>query len=838
MGGNIMLFFSRKSQSLLFIIFISYLFQFIISPVSRAETLYVCKNGCLFSSLNRALKEAQNGDSIFVAQGIYDENLIRIKNISVDIQGGWDQGFNKKIVHPSATQIRGSFSIDFSDSGRINLSNITIADSANGLGITVSVRKNRYSSNLILLELENVILSNHKEVGISINNEAETTLKIINSIISKNAYGIQANNTNTNLEALHLIVINSTIVNNNRNGIYLLNSNAEITNSIIWNKNIYSTTGPLNDLMLKDGSRLTIDYSLFRGISNDNSAISIHQGVHNITGLSADPLIKEDYHLSSSSPCIDAGTGSDPQVPTTDFEGDQRPLLTEVDIGADEYNPCRYDKTPPNPITNLRYTLDPKNIYLTWQASSSNPYDFIDFYVKDRDGNETLIMSLSKGKTNLEIANKYWGQEIKIRAISYDTCQNKSTPVETTINVPQFHPLYCPGGAFNFSDLSSNITLINVSKNNNNFYIYGYDENGTTLWEINRSLAPKATESINPRNGYSAEIFSTEKLVAAIEMNGVNGSSALIPCTEKTSKRLYLSENICSENWWSGLLLYNPNSYETSVNFIPDSSFNKAYNGSLLIPPRGSIAFVPECEVKAGTFESTSPIVGIQVVGNLADSGSDIGAMLLEQNTLTHFYLPAIHDGLKSWTGFAIFRPNDSNGSADIIATNFLANGKGAFKIENLSKIASNRRKAFNFSRPNIHAIKISILDDNQNQLPYSGMVVESSLHGFDLLNPEIFASNSSIVSGCKGDTNCNINFFNPWDKDISLTYSFYNEDGELLKTETSNISSKELMILPWPKENLNASYLEFKSNSKIYGFIERESETSLDAMPFLNIQE
>ncbi|HLE27409.1 MAG TPA: choice-of-anchor Q domain-containing protein, partial [Anaerolineales bacterium] len=60
-------------------------------------------------------------------------------------------------------------------------------------------------------------------------------------------------------------------------------------------------------------------------------------GTHNVF---ANPLFVApsagDYHLSPGSQMIDAGTSMG--APTTDYDGDPRPVGIALDIGADEYS--------------------------------------------------------------------------------------------------------------------------------------------------------------------------------------------------------------------------------------------------------------------------------------------------------------------------------------------------------------------------------------------------------------------------------------------------------------------------------------------------------------------
>lgn len=115
-------------------------------------------------------------------------------------------------------------------------------------------------------------------------------------------------------------ITNCTISNNNtigRGGIYCNNSHMTITNSILW--------GNTPDQI-----------DLFSG-SADVTYSDIQGGYPGDGNLDLNPLFvgSGDYHLTASSPCIDAGTSAG--APDHDIDGDSRPQGSGYDMGADEY---------------------------------------------------------------------------------------------------------------------------------------------------------------------------------------------------------------------------------------------------------------------------------------------------------------------------------------------------------------------------------------------------------------------------------------------------------------------------------------------------------------------
>jgi predicted outer membrane repeat protein len=120
-------------------------------------------------------------------------------------------------------------------------------------------------------------------------------------------------------------------------GIYIFlqlgTATANIFNNIVWD-NMANWGG---DIYVRDVGQTVNLYN------NDYSDFFIRDGNNLLQGnnINTDPLFVDpdngDYHLQADSPCIDQGDPYAPELPDTDFEGDDRIIGDAPDIGADEF---------------------------------------------------------------------------------------------------------------------------------------------------------------------------------------------------------------------------------------------------------------------------------------------------------------------------------------------------------------------------------------------------------------------------------------------------------------------------------------------------------------------
>jgi hypothetical protein len=174
-----------------------------------------------------------------------------------------------------------------------------------------------------------------------------------------------------------LTMINNTVSDNTTtgNGGGLACSVSGVTevlnvyNNIIWGN---SASGNGADVWLAGtGSKKTFLYNDVHGMYG---VWDIAANLLDVAPAFFDP-VNGDYHLRSTSPCINAGTNGAPSLPAFDLDGYARTNGTSVDLGCYEFNNTRYHPADVNQdwvISATEYT-NYANAWKNNQAWSSSP---------------------------------------------------------------------------------------------------------------------------------------------------------------------------------------------------------------------------------------------------------------------------------------------------------------------------------------------------------------------------------------------------------------------------------------------------------------------------------
>jgi hypothetical protein len=149
------------------------------------------------------------------------------------------------------------------------------------------------------------------------------------------------------------MILNNWIMNNTTKkfggGIYILNSSAVVMNNTI-HGNVSNTGGGLMVNSINDPPAIT-NTILWNNSATTDPEISVQIGNPVFTycdvkggwtgegNIDADPQFVDpgsgDLHLTWTSPCVNRGTAE--EAPADDLDGDLRPCMGSVDMGADEF---------------------------------------------------------------------------------------------------------------------------------------------------------------------------------------------------------------------------------------------------------------------------------------------------------------------------------------------------------------------------------------------------------------------------------------------------------------------------------------------------------------------
>jgi len=227
---------SRSNLQIVGFCLISVIVLLFLFSSAYGSQLEVCNFGCDYSSINTAIDNALPHDVIVIEAGVYDENLLIDKDLTLAGAVG------EKVVVTTSNKGEPLIAIGPSDV-RVEIRNLTISGSS---GPPADTDSNFFPDGILVkgqgkLELLNVIISSNSGSGIRLLNETE--VNIVNSSLAHNG------------NAGYLSGMSKLFVENSRisgNGLVLWGDTvASISDSTLSNHNNIS-------LELRDSSKLSV----------------------------------------------------------------------------------------------------------------------------------------------------------------------------------------------------------------------------------------------------------------------------------------------------------------------------------------------------------------------------------------------------------------------------------------------------------------------------------------------------------------------------------------------------------------------------------------------------
>ncbi|MEW6617882.1 MAG: right-handed parallel beta-helix repeat-containing protein [bacterium] len=261
-----------------------------------------------YTTIQSAVNTATTGDTIYVGTGTYNEALYINKSIAL-------VGAGADVCTITTTGL-----------GYVNV----VTFDGTGGTITGFTIRETYMYGIYCINNANPVITNNTISGNNYDGIFcfDSSPTITNNIISGNRYkGIYCDSSSP-------FITNNIIVRNRSHGIYCDNSSPSTMNNIITENGISKDS---YGIYVRSGNP-TVDYNCVWG-NGSNTTNNYYNCVVGLYNISLDPQFigQDDYHLSSNSLCIDAGSNTAPGIPEKDKDGNTRIVNDRVDIGAYEY---------------------------------------------------------------------------------------------------------------------------------------------------------------------------------------------------------------------------------------------------------------------------------------------------------------------------------------------------------------------------------------------------------------------------------------------------------------------------------------------------------------------
>ena len=316
--------------------------------LATANSGTVCGNSFIGNTGNYGLR-AQRGSYMMISNNLFSANISPYSGGGIMADSGATVIGNTFLGNSSSANGGGLWCVGNASVISGNTFTGNSASSGGGLYTTFPGVSNMITANIFKQNSGGAVYA------------SGSTLTMQDNLIFKNSgYGIYANPTTL------LNLINNTVSDNTSDGLDCsISGVVEVLN--VYNNIIWGNSG--TDVYLAGtGSKKTF-------INNDVDGM---YGVWDITANLIDVApaffdpVNGDYHLRSTSACINVGTNGAPSIPAYDLDGNNRTNAAIVDLGCYEFNNSNFHPADTNQnwqITAAEYA----NYATAWKNSQAWP---------------------------------------------------------------------------------------------------------------------------------------------------------------------------------------------------------------------------------------------------------------------------------------------------------------------------------------------------------------------------------------------------------------------------------------------------------------------------------
>jgi hypothetical protein len=402
--------------------------------------------------------------------------------------------------------------------------------------------------------------------------------------------------------------------------------------------------------------------------------------VHEISEIFVDPA-SFDFHLLSTSPAVDTGTGVG--APDEDFDADSRPQGAGYDIGAYEYLAqgtraflIYFPHIASNGVWETEICI------INTSSEQSLSADLKAYNSSGQEVSSTPVMLASNARREIIISNELPNPSdigyIILESDSENVCGYTKfyTEGKYRVAIPAVKELNTSDIYISHIDSSdqwwTGLSLLNTTDSERTLTIdfdNGESKSVTLAPGEHQAFTIRDLFDGQPQPDINSAVITNASGVVGLELFGSGNQLSGILIKDDTASTIYYP-HVAGGEWWTGMVAFNPSASSATLTITPFAEGGTSLaTQSLDIPAGGKyIGTVSQLSLPPGTawltIDSTNPITGFELFGTT--NGNQLAGYTGVRISGREGIFAKIEKN--GWTGIAFVNIEDSAASVTLTA--------------------------------------------------------------------------------------------------------------------------------------------------------------------------